>query len=119
MPAPHDRADLFLLKPGFEDPAFPDGIYFDRFSALLEGVLRSFPKLERRIVVHRIDFARPRVAVAALAGENNQTLPRLVLPPGVVSSHASAEHEGRRSVAGAVAIIAALVELYGIAPPHP
>ncbi|WP_376752047.1 DUF3088 family protein, partial [Brevundimonas nasdae] len=42
------RADLFLLTPGFEDPAFPGAVYFDRYSALLEGVLQSYPHLEER-----------------------------------------------------------------------
>ena len=112
-------ADLFLLKPGFADPAFPESIFFDRYSALLEGVLQAFPQLLERIAVHRVDFERPRLSVAEVAGERNQTLPRLVLPTGAQSSHATAEHAGRKSVAGASAIIAVLVELYGIAPPHP
>ena len=113
------RADLFLLKPGFDDPAFPGTIYFDRYSALLEGVLRSYPHLEESITVHRIGFERPRVAVAALAGEQHQTLPRLVLPVGATTEQPGPIYAGRRSVAGAGAIIACLVELYGIAPPHP
>lgn len=113
------RADLFLLEPGFEDPAFPGTIYFDRYSALLEGVLRSYPHLETRIVVHRVGFERPRTAVSVLAGADHQTLPRLVLPAGVDTDQAGPTHGGRRSVAGAGAIIACLVELYGIAPPHP
>ncbi len=113
------RADLFLPKPGFEDPAFPGQSYFDRYSALLEGVLQSFPALRRRVRVHRVDFERPRSAVAALAGDENQTLPRLVLPPGASSQHAASQHHDRQSVVGVSAVIAALVELYGIAPPHP
>ncbi|CAN5305218.1 DUF3088 domain-containing protein [soil metagenome] len=113
------RADLFLLKPGFEDPAFPGQIYFDRYSALLEGVIASFPILRDRLRVHRVEFERPRAEVAALAGEANQTLPRLVLPAGAVSAHAVSEHGGRQSIAGVSAVIAALVDLYGIVPPHP
>ncbi|WP_271164053.1 DUF3088 family protein [Brevundimonas intermedia] len=113
------RADLFLLEPGFEDPAFPGAVYFDRYSALLEGVLRSYPRLEEVIVVHRVGFERPRRTVAALAGPDHQTLPRLVLPAGVQTEQAGPTHEGRRSVAGAGAIIACLVELYGLAAPHP
>nr|WP_316630020.1 DUF3088 family protein [uncultured Brevundimonas sp.] len=113
------HADLFLLKPGFEDPAFPGAVYFDRYSALLEGVLRSYPHLEATIAVHRVGFERPRRAVAALAGEENQTLPRLVLAPGVATEQPGPSFAGRRSVAGAGAVIACLVELYGVAPPHP
>ncbi|GAA0213922.1 hypothetical protein QOZ96_000922 [Brevundimonas nasdae] len=113
------RADLFLLTPGFEDPAFPGAVYFDRYSALLEGVLHSYPHLEERIRVHRIAFERPRAAVAAIAGEQHQTLPRLVLPVGVATEQPGPTYADRRSVAGAGAIIACLVELYGIAPPHP
>lgn len=117
--APRAHADLFLLEPGFEDPAFPGSVYFDRYSALLEGVLHSFPHLQTLIAVHRVGFERPRRAVAALAGEANQTLPRLVLPAGVVSEQPASSFGGRQSVAGAVAVIACLVELYGVAPPHP
>lgn len=113
------RADLFLLKPGFEDPAFPGQAFFDRYSALLEGVLQSFPVLCERLAVHRVEFERPRRSVAALAGEANQTLPRLVLPPGAASAHAASEYLGRQSVVGVSAVIAALVELYDIVPPHP
>ena len=113
------QADLFLLKPGFGDPAFPDGVFFDRYSALLEGVLTAFPRLADKIRVHRVDFERPRQEVIRLAGEGCQTLPRLVLPPGLGSHHATDEHEGRRSVAGATSIVAVLVELYDIPPPHP
>lgn len=113
------RADLFLLKAGFEDPAFPGSVFFDRYSTLLEGVLSAFPRLKSRVAIHRVDFERPRRKVIDLAGEGGQTLPRLVLPAGVASRHATDEHDGRRSIAGASAIVAALVELYGIPPPHP
>jgi hypothetical protein len=113
------RADLFLLKPWFADPAFPDDVFFDRYSALLEGVLVAFPELASRIQVHRVAFERPRREVIDLAGAACQSLPRLVLPPGVGTPHATDEHEGRRSVAGASAIVAVLVELYDIPPPHP
>lgn len=113
------RADLILLEPGFDDPAFPGTVYFDRYSALLEGVLRSYPHLEKQISVHRVAFERPRRLVADLAGEQNQTLPRLVLPAGVETEQPGPSYADRRSVAGAGAIIATLVELYGIAPPHP
>lgn len=113
------KADLFLLAPGFEDPAFPDAVWFDRYSTLLEGVLAAFPKLRASLTVHRVDFARPRRDVIALAGEGNQSLPRLVLPTGVASVHASDEHDGRWSAAGATAVIAVLVDLYGLPSPHP
>ncbi|OGN50294.1 MAG: hypothetical protein A2352_02375 [Caulobacterales bacterium RIFOXYB1_FULL_67_16] len=64
------RADLFLLEPGFEDPAFPGAVYFDRYSALLEGVLRSYPRLEEVIVVHRVGFERTRgLTLAVREGE--------------------------------------------------
>ena len=113
------QADLFLLRPGFEDPAFPGGVFFDRYSTLLEGVIAAFPGLASRVAIHRVGFERPRREVIDLAGAESQTLPRLVLPPGVASRHATDEHEGRRSVAGASAIVAVLVELYDIPPPHP
>jgi hypothetical protein len=113
------RPDLFLLSSDFEDPAYPDELFFCRHGALVEGVLTLYPALRKRLNLHRVPFERPREAVIVLAGEDNQTVPRLVLPPGVTSGPVTTTHLGRQSIAGAEAIIVALRDLYGIAPPHP
>ena len=38
------RDTLFLLRPGFEDPAYPGQRFYCWHCALLEGVLASFGK---------------------------------------------------------------------------
>jgi hypothetical protein len=114
-----DRAALFLLTPDFEDAKFPGQQFFCRHSALVEGVLASFPTLVGTIDVHRIAFPRPRADVVARVGEANQALPVLVLPAGETSPHASGEANGRQFVSGAERIIDALVGRDLIPPPHP
>jgi len=114
-----NQAVLFLLSPDFEDAKFPGQRFFCRHSALVEGVLTSFPRLVDAIDVRRIAFPRPRAAVVALVGEANQALPVLVLPAGETSPHASGEANGRQFVSGAERIIDALVGRDLIPPPHP
>lgn len=110
---------LFLLTPNFEDAAYPQQRFFCRHSALVEGVIASFPALGDALDIRRIDFKRPRAEVVALVGEANQALPILILPPGETSGQASGEAGGRQFVAGAEPILAALVEREFIPPAHP
>lgn len=110
---------LFLLSPDFEDAKFPEQRFFCRHSALVEGVLASFPRLVDAIDIRRIAFPRPRADVVELVGEANQGLPVLVLPSGETSPHASGEANGRQFVSGAERIIDALVGHGLIPPPHP
>lgn len=114
-----DKATLFLLAPDFEDVKFPGQRFFCRHSALVEGLLTSFPELLDAIDVRRIAFPRPRAEVIELVGEANQALPVLVLPAGEPSAHASGEANDRKFVSGAERIIDALVERGLIPPPHP
>ncbi|MET2832209.1 DUF3088 family protein [Mesorhizobium shangrilense] len=114
-----DKAVLFLLAPDFEDAKFAGQRFFCRHSALVEGVLTSFPAVLDAIDVRRIAFPRPRAEVIELLGEANQALPVLVLPAGQLSAHASGEANGRKFVSGAEPIIDALVERGLIPPPHP
>lgn len=69
---------LFLLKPGFRDPAFPEQDFYCWHCALMEGVLASFPEHRPALDVRRIAFPRPRGEVIALIGAANQSLPVLV-----------------------------------------
>ncbi|POF32379.1 Protein of unknown function (DUF3088) [Roseibium marinum] len=73
---------LYLLAPGFEDPAYPGKSFYCWHCALLEGVLASFPGLAAGIEVRRISWPRPRREIADLLGEENQSLPVLVLAEG-------------------------------------
>lgn len=114
-----NRDRLFLLRPGFADPAFPGKIFYCWHCALMEGILASFPDLAARLDVERIAWPRPRHDVIALAGEENQSLPLLVLADGETSPHQTGTHEGRAFISDKDAILAALSERHGFPLPHP
>jgi len=113
------RDRLFLLRPGFEDPAFPGQRFYCWHCALIEGALASFPKLAEKLDVERIAWPRPRLPVIALVGEENQSLPLLVLADGTTSPHQTGSHHGRAFIADKDAILAALSERHGFPDPHP
>lgn len=73
------RDRLFLITPGFEDPNAPGKRFFCPYCNQIEGVLASNPGLYEHVEVTRVPFARPRAAVVALLGEENQSLPVLIL----------------------------------------
>ncbi len=110
---------LFLLEHEFEDPHHPGQRFFCPHCLPLEGVLVSVPGLRARLDVRHVGFPRPRQAVIDVVGESDPSLPKLVLPEGVYSEHASGEHAARQYVSGTRAILATLGELYGIPQPHP
>ncbi|WP_428687023.1 DUF3088 domain-containing protein [Roseibium sp.] len=97
---------LYLLAPGFEDPVYPGKIFYCWHCALMEGVLASFPGLAPMLDVRRIPWPRPRREVADLLGEDNQSLPVLVLGDGGFINDKDA-------------ILAALTERHGFPHPHP
>lgn len=113
------RDRLFLLRPGFEDPAYPGQCFYCWHCALMEGVLASFPQLAEKLDVERIAWPRPRQAVIELVGEQNQSLPLLVLADGATSRHQTGSHRGRAFIADKDAILAALSERHGFPDPHP
>lgn len=113
------RDRLFLLRPDFEDPAYPGRRFYCSHCALIEGVLASFPALADRLDVERIAWPRPRQDVIALVGEENQWLPLLVLAIGATSPLQTGSHHGRAFIADKDAILAALSERYGFPDPHP
>lgn len=110
---------LFLLKPGFEDPAYPGQTFYCWHCALIEGVLASFPTLGSSLDIERIDWQRPRKSVIALAGEDNQSLPLLILKEGDRSAFETGMHEGRSLIADPHKILAALTERHSFPPLHP
>ncbi|ASP32005.1 DUF3088 domain-containing protein [Labrenzia sp. VG12] len=97
---------LFLLRPGFEDPAYPGQVFYCWHCALMEGVLASFPDLHEKLTVHRIAWPRPRMELVNLLGEAHQSLPVLVLAEGGFIDDKDA-------------ILAALTERHGFPHPHP
>jgi len=113
------RDKLILLHPGFLDPQYPGQTFYCWHCALLEGVLGSFPDLAGRLEVLRVGWARPRREVVALVGEENQSLPLLLLAPGATSRWQTGRHGGRALIADKDGILAALSERHGFPRPHP
>jgi hypothetical protein len=113
------RDRLFLLKPDFEDPAYPGQRFYCWHCALLEGVLASFPSLQSKIDVERIAWPRPRQAVVEIVGEDNQSLPLLVLAADAPDELATGKFQGQRFVDGKDAILTVLSRRHGIPRPHP
>lgn len=97
---------LYLLTPGFEDPAYPGDVFYCWHCALMEGVLTSFPDLAERLDVRRIAWPRPRKEIADMLGEENQSLPVLILAEGGFINDKDA-------------ILKALSERHGFPLPHP
>ena len=110
---------LFLLRPDFEDPAYPGRRFYCWHCALLEGVLASFPKLARRLEVERIAWPKPRQPVVSIVGEDNQSVPLLVLAQGETSPHQSGVFQGRVFINDKDRILSALSERHGFPDPHP
>jgi hypothetical protein len=113
------RDRLFLLRPDFEDPAYPGQRFYCWHCALLEGVLVSFPILAERIDVERIAWPRPRRALVDLVGEDNQSVPLLVLADDAPDELATGVVDGVRFAAGKDAILGVLSRRHGIPDPHP
>lgn len=113
------RDRLFLLTPGFADPAFPGKCFYCWHCALLEGVLASFPQLAAAIDVERIAWPRPRREVVDLIGHENQSLPVLVLGDDAEAGLETGRANGRRFVEGKDAILRALSVRHGIPEAHP
>lgn len=113
------RDRLFLLAPDFEDPAYPGERFFCWHCALLEGVLASFPALRSKIDVERVAWPRPRRKIIDVVGEENQSLPLLLLADDAPGGLASGTFRGQRFVADKDAILAVLSRRHGIPVPHP
>jgi hypothetical protein len=113
------RDRLFLLKPDFEDPSYPGERFYCWHCALIEGVLASFAHLQSKIDVERIAWRRPRQAIVDIVGEDNQSVPLLLLAADAADDLATGEFRGQRFIADKDAILAALSRRHGIPRPHP
>jgi hypothetical protein len=110
---------LYLLKPGFMDKG--TGPYFCPGCALVEGMLSFYPALREKIDVRYINFPRPRPALVAEIGPENQGAPKLVLgddPQPAPAGVTVAEAQGRRFIGKDVEICLYLAKAYGVGEPH-
>ncbi|MGH1350668.1 MAG: DUF3088 domain-containing protein [Methyloligellaceae bacterium] len=113
------RDRLYLLQPDFEDPAYPGQRFYCWHCALLEGVLASFPELATRLEVKRIAWPRPRHELIEVVGEDNQSVPLLLLANKETFSHQTGTHAGQPFIADKDKILTALSERHGFPAPHP
>ena len=74
------KDQLYLLRPGFSNAGM--GPFYCSDSAPVEGVLSFFPQLRELIEVHYLEFPRPRQSLVKALGEQNQSLPVLILAHG-------------------------------------
>lgn len=111
---------LFLLKASFTDPNVDQTgtRYFCPYCALVNGVLCYYPELNEMLEVHYVDFERPRTKIIDLVGEENQSLPILVLDKKE-TYHPAKSAKGNRFIDDTDEILRYLAERYGISNAHP
>ena len=113
------RDKLFIVKPDFLDPAFPDQRFYCWHCALMEGLLASFPDLTNTLDVERIDWPRPRMPLIDMIGEEHQSVPVLILAGDVSLALAHKHYGDYRFIDDKDTILAALSERHGLPAPHP
>lgn len=113
-----ERDTLFILRAPFEDPAL-EGTWFCTSCATMEGVLLANPQWARAIEVKRMPYPRPRHDVIELIGEENQSLPVLVLADRSAPPEGAKEYRGRFFLDEPKPIARYLAATYGGAGPHP
>jgi hypothetical protein len=109
---------LYLLAAPFMDGALGDQAWYCNDCAAMEGALLANPHWAERIEVLRQPFPRPRQELIDLIGEENQSMPVLVMDAK------GAPPEAKRVGAHAIltspkGIAFALVQRHGGAGPHP
>jgi hypothetical protein len=110
------RDTLFLIAPGFSDPKHPGQTFVCPHCNAIEGLLSSFPDLAARIDVERVPFPRPRTRVIDTVGEENQSLPVLVLAANAPPD--AADWKGKRFVTKTGRILELLAERHGFPRLH-
>jgi hypothetical protein len=121
MTPPTKQDQLFLLKPDFR--ADDGGPYYCPSCATLEGVLSFYPQLRSVLDVQYVEFPRPRAAVIAAIGADNQGLPSLVISSDPAADKALVgldvkQAKGRRFLQSPGDIGKYLARRHGIGEPH-
>ena len=114
-----ERDTIFVLKPDFEDPAWPGQRFYCWHCALIDGVLASFPHLQGALDVHHIAWPRPRAEIVDLLGNNHQSLPVMILKSGETSDLQTGTANGHAFIDDKDTILRTLSERHGFPAPHP
>ena len=112
------RDTLFIIRAPFEDPEL-EGTWFCRDCATMEGALLANPHWGAHIDVKRLAYPRPRHEIIELLGEENQSMPVLVLADVTKAPEDAKLYGARAFITEPKAIARYLVSQYGGAGPHP
>ena len=110
---------LYLLKPDFMDGE--EGPYYCPHSVPVEGLLSFYPQLREAVDVYYLDFPRPRQTIIKQIGEENQSLPVIIIESGdgIPESAAGVQQaEGKFFINEESEIRAYLSTKYGVGISH-
>ena len=114
---------LFLLNPNFNDDRIGkiNQLYYCPFNAMIEGVLKYFPKIREELNITYVDFPRPRKAIIQILGEEHQGTPLLIIEREDVQLNSLniQTANGRKFLHGSSEIAEYFSRAFGIALPHP
>lgn len=78
MSTAKSKSILYLLTPGFADPATGPAKFYCPYCMRIEGMLSVFPVLRHALDIRYVDFAKPRGNLADYAGPGSQSCPQLI-----------------------------------------
>ena len=110
---------LYLLDNEFTDADLPGRQFYCRYCITLNGILAAFPDRGRDLEVIRVAHQRPRDAVIAAIGADNQWLPVLVFASDAPAELADRTYEGTRFVTDMPRLLHALHVRHGFPEAHP
>lgn len=109
---------LFMLFP-WKDPD-GSGPFYCPDCGIVEGFFAYSPEVREKIDIQTLHFEKPRRAVAALLGPENQGCPALVLPSGsaVPEGGKTSLSTGAVFIDDPVTICKFLAKTFDAVPPH-
>ncbi|MBV2189979.1 DUF3088 family protein [Providencia rettgeri] len=113
------KCKLYLLDMGFSDENYAGDTFFCPDCTMLEGVLAKSPNLADFIEVSYVGFEKPREPLVSLIGEQNQSLPVLMLPTGISSAYQSGCENNIAYISDLDSIISFLSDTYHTPKKHP
>ena len=114
-----NRDQLYLIKPDFLDRG--NKTFFCPGCAQMVGLLEYYPALKQNVEIQLVDFQRPRPALVALLGEQNQSCPVLILrsaPPNLSANLEVRQANGLYFIEGAEEIATYLAHTYATGLPR-